>query len=98
MVLAGELGPILKDFPLVGYRLDTSTIEEINFYLDRVIPILTKTDDLSDQLRQEEKRWFLMPRGVYEEIRLQGDLSTVFLREFPYKEGKGRGRLVLVSN
>lgn len=93
MILAGELRPFIKESTLFGYRLDTSTIEEVNFYLDRVIPLLRKMEDLSEQFRRGEERWILMPKGVYEEARIQGGLSVVFVQEFLYKHGK----LVLVS-
>jgi hypothetical protein len=93
MVLAGELRPFIKESTLSGYRLDISTIEEVNFYLDRVIPLLRKMEDLSEQFRRGEERWILMPKEVYEEARIQGSLSMVFVQEFLYKHGK----LVLVS-
>jgi 4-amino-4-deoxy-L-arabinose transferase-like glycosyltransferase len=97
MVLAGELKPLVKNEILIGYRLDLGAIEEINFYLDRVILTLEKISDLSDQFRGKEKRWVLMPKVTYDKIRLQSGLPMVFVREFPYKDKKGR-RLVLVSN
>ncbi len=93
MVLSGELKPFLKESTLSGYRLDTSTIEEVNFYLDRVIPILGKTEDFSESLRRGEERWVLMPKEIYEEVRIQRNLSIVWVQEFAYKKGK----LVLVS-
>jgi 4-amino-4-deoxy-L-arabinose transferase-like glycosyltransferase len=93
MILAGELRPFIKESTLSGYRLDISTIEEVNFYLDRVIPLLRKMEDLSEQFRRGEERWILMPKEVYEEARIQGSLSMVFVQEFLYKNGK----LVLVS-
>jgi 4-amino-4-deoxy-L-arabinose transferase-like glycosyltransferase len=92
-VLAGELRPFIKESTLYGYRLDISTIEEINFYLDRVIPILRKKEDVSEQLRRGEERWILMPKDIYEEVRIQGGLSMVLVQELLYKKGK----LVLVS-
>jgi 4-amino-4-deoxy-L-arabinose transferase-like glycosyltransferase len=93
MVLSEELRPMIKGATLFGYRLDTSTVEEVNFYLDRVIPLLKKTEDLSGQFRKGEERWILMPREVYDEAQIRGDLSVIFSREFLYKHG----RLVLVS-
>jgi 4-amino-4-deoxy-L-arabinose transferase-like glycosyltransferase len=98
MVLTSELKPILKEIPLIGYCLDMSTIEEVSFYLDRIVPTFKETNELSDQLKSKEKKWVLMPKEVYEEIQSRGDLSMVFVLEFPYKEIKGRGRLTLVSN
>ena len=93
MVLAGELRPFIKESTLSGYRLDTGTIEEVNFYLDRVIPILSKTEDFSESLRRGEERWILMPKEIYEEVRIQRNLSMVWVQEFAYKKGK----LILVS-
>ena len=46
MVLAGELRPLLKESTLYGYRLDVSTMEEVNFYLDRTIPLIEKADSI----------------------------------------------------
>ena len=96
-VLAQELQPLVRETPLIGYRLDLGAIEEINFYLDRVIPALEEMTDLSDQLSGNERRLALMPKQAYDKIRLQSGFSMAFVREFPYKEKKGR-RLVLVSN
>ena len=93
MVLAGELRPFIKESTLSGYRLDTGTIEEVNFYLDRVIPILSKIENFSESLRRGEERWILMPKEIYEEVRIQRNLSMVWVQEFAYKEGK----LILVS-
>jgi 4-amino-4-deoxy-L-arabinose transferase-like glycosyltransferase len=93
MVLVGELKPFIKESTLFGFRLDMGTIEEVNFYLDRVLPLLRKMEDLLEQFGRGEERWILMPKEVYEETRIQGGLSVVFVQEFLYKHGK----LVLVS-
>ena len=93
MVLAAELRPFIKESTLSGYRLDISTVEEINFYLDRVIPIFRKVEDVSEQFREREERWILMPKEIYEEVQIQGGLSMKLVQEFLYKKGK----LVLVS-
>ena len=96
MVLTEELRPFLKESALFGYRLDTNVVEEINFYLDPVVPmrILKGAENFSDQLRKKEKGLVLMPKEVYENLRMQVDFSVVFLHEFRYK----KGALVLVSN
>ena len=88
MVLAGELKPLLDGSTLSGYGLDVSTVEEINFYLDRVIPISKKAEHLSG------KKFVLMPEEVYRGLRAGGNDSLLLIREFQYKEG----RLVLVSS
>ncbi len=93
MVLAGELRPLIEESTLSGFRLDTATIEEVNFYLERVIPILSKMENFSESLGRGEERWVLMPKEIYEEVRIQTDLSIVLVRELAYKKGK----LVLVS-
>ena len=96
MVLTEELRPFLREPALFGYRLDTNVVEEINFYLDPVVPmrILKGAENFSDQLRKKEKGLVLMPKEVYENLRMQVDFSVVFLHEFRYK----KGALVLVSN
>jgi len=96
MVLVGELSPFLKGSTLYGYQLDVSTAEEINFYLDPIVPIplLEKVEDLSYQLRKKEKGLVLMPKEVYEKVRVKKEDSMAFIQEFSYK----KGRLVLVSN
>ena len=88
MVLAGELRPVLDGSVLSGYGLDVSTVEEINFYLDRVIPVLKKAEPLSG------KKFVLMPEKVYGDLRARGNDSLQLLREFHYK----KGRLFLVSS
>ncbi len=51
MVLTQELKPFLKESTLFGYRLDSSTLEEINFYMDPLTPIptLKGVENLSSQ-------------------------------------------------
>ena len=88
MVLAGELRPVVGGSVLSGYGLDVSTVEEINFYLDRVIPVLKKEEPLSG------KPFVLMPEELYRSLRARGNDSLLILREFHYKEG----RLFLVSS
>ncbi len=87
MVLAGELRPVLGGETLSGYELDVSTVEELNFYLDRVIPILKEAEHLSG------KRFILVPEKVYRDLQARGHGSLYFLREFRY-EGE---RLFLIS-
>lgn len=87
MVLAGELRPLLKESTLYGYRLDVSTIEEVNFYLDRTIPLIEKADNLL------KRGLVLMPKEVYEGVRNRVNDPMLFVQEFNYKKGK----LVLVS-
>ena len=96
MVLSTELRPFIKESTLFGYRLDISTVEEINFYLDPVVPtpVLKDFKNFSHPSGTIEKKWILMPKEVYEEIQIQGDRPMVFAKEFLYKKGK----LVLVSN
>jgi 4-amino-4-deoxy-L-arabinose transferase-like glycosyltransferase len=95
MVLARELRPFLKGSTLFGYQLDVSTVEEINFYLDPVVPmpLSKKGEDLSEPLRRIEKGLVLMPKEVYEKVRSQREDTVFFIQEFSYKKGE----LVLVS-
>jgi len=93
IVLTGELRPLLGEATLYGYRLDVSTLEEINFYLDRVTPNLKRYDNLSKALEKEEGALILMQDKLYEKIQRSGNDSMIFIRGFQYKEGK----LVLVS-
>ena len=90
-MLTDELRPFLKEAALFGFRLDVGTVEEINFYFDRVIPLMKKVENLS--IPTGEKRLILMPKKAYEALRAQGDLSILFVRGFRYKGGE----LVLVS-
>jgi 4-amino-4-deoxy-L-arabinose transferase-like glycosyltransferase len=95
MVLVRELRPFLRESALSGYQLDVSTVEEINFYLDPVlpIPILEAAKNPGEQLKKNGKGLILMPKGVYEELRARGDHSLAFVQEFRYKKGE----LVLIS-
>jgi hypothetical protein len=93
IVLTGELRPLLEGATLYGYRLDGSTVEEINFYFDRIIPNLERYGNLSPVLEKKERTLILMPEMLYEKIRRSGDDSMISLRGFEYKKGK----LMLVS-
>jgi hypothetical protein len=95
MVLVRELRPFLKESALSGYRLDGSTVEEINFYLDPVlpIPILKGTKNLAEPFKEKGRALILMPKEVYEELQVRGHNSMAFVQEFRYKKGV----LVLIS-
>jgi len=82
MVLSEELRPLLHGSTLSGYRLDLATVEEINFYLDRVIPILENVESPPGQ------GWVLMPQEAYEEIRTRVSDRLKVVRDFDYKRGK----------
>ena len=96
MLLTEEMRPFLREPVLFGYRLDPNVMEEINFYLDPVVPfrILKGAENFSDQLRKKEKRLVLMPKEVYDNLQMQIDFPVVFLQQFRYKKGS----LVMVSN
>jgi 4-amino-4-deoxy-L-arabinose transferase-like glycosyltransferase len=85
-VLAGELRPQLQTSALLGYQLDDSTLEELNFYLDRIIPVLKKAEEVEARLQEGGKRSVLMPQGAYEALRQQGLSPDVATERFPYKE------------
>ncbi len=90
-MLTDELRPFLKEAALFGFRLDVGTVEEINFYFDRVIPLMKKAENLFTPTG--ENRLILMPKKVYEALRAQGDPSIIFVRGFRYKGEE----LILVS-
>jgi 4-amino-4-deoxy-L-arabinose transferase-like glycosyltransferase len=87
MVLAGEVKPVLGGATLSGYELDIGTVEELNFYLDRVMPILRETEALPG------RKFVLMPEKVYRDLQARGHDSLHLLRVFHYK-GE---RLFLIS-
>jgi hypothetical protein len=95
LVLVREMRPFLKESALYGYRLDVSTVEEINFYLDPVlpIPVLEGAKDPAEQLKEKGKGLILMPKEVYKELRGSGGYLKTFVQEFRYNKGD----LVLVS-
>jgi hypothetical protein len=69
-------------------------LEEINYYLDRVIPVLKRDAPLSESFGRKEGRLVLMSKKVYENIQNKENLSLILIREFHYKKGK----LVLISS
>ena len=93
MVLAGELRPVLGGATLHGYRLDPSTLEEMNFYLDRVIPIHRRYRKPFARRRKGADGGPDACRMLFEKIRRSGNESMNVVREFRYK----REKLVLVS-
>jgi 4-amino-4-deoxy-L-arabinose transferase-like glycosyltransferase len=88
-LLAGELKPVIKEAILCGYQLDISTLEELNFYFDPATPILVikKLESLSTHLEKERKGWVLMPKKIYETFQGQSPPSSIFIKEFQYKQG-----------
>ncbi len=82
MVLAEKLRPFLDGSTLSGYQLDLATVEEVNFYLDRVIPILENVDS------PREEGWVLMPQAAYEEVRNRVSDRLKVVQDFDYKRGK----------
>jgi 4-amino-4-deoxy-L-arabinose transferase-like glycosyltransferase len=87
MVLVGELRPVLGGAPLSGYKLDVNTLEELNFYLDRVTHIVKEVGQLPG------KKFILMPEKVFGDLQSRGHSPLQILREFRY-EGE---RLFLIS-
>ena len=87
MALAGELRPVVGEEIVSGYKLDVGTLEEINFYLDRVIPILKENKHLPG------KKFILMPENAYHDLQARRHGSLHLLREFRYRGG----RLFLIS-
>jgi 4-amino-4-deoxy-L-arabinose transferase-like glycosyltransferase len=90
--LAAELGPFVRDTALTGFWLESDTVEELNFYLDRLIPHVKRKKGLRPA--PPGGGLVLMPRKIYDELALrEGERFTV-KREFRYNET----RLVLVSS
>ena len=73
---------------LHGYRLDISTLEELNFYFDppAPLPAFKQIENLSVHLAKERKGWVLMPKSVYEDSQEQGLRSLALVKEIPYKK------------
>ena len=89
--LAAELGPFVDGMTLSGFWLESDTVEELNFYLDRVIPHVKRKRGPPPALAMQGL--VLMPGKTHAELALrQGDGLPV-KREFLY----GQTRLVLVS-
>jgi 4-amino-4-deoxy-L-arabinose transferase-like glycosyltransferase len=94
MGLVKELKPFLKGKTLLAYRLDTGTLEEMNFYLDPPVPItLLKKVGPLNKSEQERKEVVLMPKRSYENSKADENNPITFIEEFNYKKTK----LVLAS-
>ena len=87
-VLTTELRPMIKETPFYGYKLDISTLEEINFYLDpgSPIPHFKKLEDFLSQFKKEKKAFVLMTKKQYETLKAREELPVFFTREFHYKK------------
>lgn len=94
MALVMELKPFLKDKIPFAYRLDNSTLEEINFYLDppKPIHIIKDLGDLK-KLNQTKGELLLVPKDFYERVKFSLGRNIILLKEFKYKKGK----LLLIS-
>ena len=92
--LAEEMRPVIKDSKLFGFRLDPNTVEQINFYLERLIPIFKTPQEVGKHLRGGQGGFVLMPQGVYEKMAQQQLFPMTISNEFPY-DGE---TLVLVSD
>jgi len=94
-VLTMEIKPLVEGALLHGYQLDISTLEELNFYFDPVVPLpLVKgLEGLSARLEKGRKGWVLMPERVYKTLPGQESQSFTFIKKIPYK----KERLVLVQ-
>jgi 4-amino-4-deoxy-L-arabinose transferase-like glycosyltransferase len=95
--LTEEVRPIVKGSPFYGYRLDLSTLEELNFYLDPDAPVsnLKKAEDLLNQVKKEKKVFILMTKSQFDAISAQKVLPILLTREFMYKKEE---RLVLATS
>ncbi|MGQ9721578.1 MAG: ArnT family glycosyltransferase [Candidatus Jordarchaeum sp.] len=94
MTFIMELRPFLKGEIPFAYKLDISTLEEINFYLDPPIPIIVLKDlNHLRKIKEYKKIFIIMPKESYEDLKIRLNNSISFLKEFPYK----KGRLILTS-
>jgi 4-amino-4-deoxy-L-arabinose transferase-like glycosyltransferase len=93
LLLTGGLKPLIGESRLLGYRLDGSTQEEINFYLDRIVPNVKRFCTISKALHEDHPVLVLMPDWLHKKVLRSGAVPLILVREFDYKEGK----LVLVS-
>lgn len=94
MTFIMELRPFLKGEIPFAYKLDISTLEEINFYLDPPIPIIVLKDlNHLRKIKEDKKIFIIMPKESYEDLKIRLNNSISFLKEFPYK----KGRLILTS-
>jgi hypothetical protein len=94
-VLTAEIKPVVEGASLHGYQLDISTLEELNFYFDPIVPLppVKGLEGLSAGLEQGRKGWVLMPERVYKTLPGQESQSFTFIKKIPYK----KERLVLVQ-
>lgn len=80
LALVEELRPAIGDAPLSAYHLDVYILEKMNFYLDRVVPVLKQED------RPTGRGLVLMPKKTYEVLQEEGDDSISWTREIRYEE------------
>jgi len=80
LVLVEELKPVIGDAPLSAYHLDVYLLEKINFYFDRVVPVLKKED------RPTGKGLVLMPKKTYDDLQKRGNDAISWARELRYEE------------
>lgn len=96
MILSTNLMPFIKKTSFFGYRLDPSTEEELNFYLDiyPCISMIKGGEDLLNLTQKKEKILILMPKEVYEKFQNKEGSTMRVIKEFLYK----KEHLVLISN
>ena len=80
LVLVEELKPVIGDAPLSAYHLDVYLLEKINFYFDRVVPVLKKEDHPTG------KGLVLMPKKTYDDLQKRGNDAISWARELRYEE------------
>jgi 4-amino-4-deoxy-L-arabinose transferase-like glycosyltransferase len=93
--LTEELRPIIKGSPFYGYRLDPSTLAELNFYLDPVVPVphFKRPEDLSNRVKKEKKVFILMTQNQFDALSGEKTLPILPTKGFVYK----KERLVLAT-
>ncbi len=93
-ILAEEIRPVIKDSKLFGFRLDVGMVEQINFYLEQLIPIFKTPEEVGKHLRGGQGGFVLMPQGVYEKMAQQHIVPMIISKEFQYNGET----LVLISD
>ena len=83
--LTEEVRPIVKGSPFYGYRLDLSTLEELNFYLDPDAPVphFKRPEDLLNRLEKEKKAFILMTKSQFETLVAQKALPDSIYKRIP---------------
>lgn len=92
--LAGSVSTYVKGDELMAYNLPVRYLEPINFYMNRVLTVLDKQEDIPVVLAHDKSRYLIMQISDYQS--LDEDIKAVARteKEVLYKDQ----RLVIISN